>query len=204
MVCFSSAQLCGQGAERIRANCIIGFFCTEAGCPNQSGPPVALRCGGDRLIFCGELGDRSPRLLFDGDRFMRGEFGADMLEDADEHAAASDFIVLSRMRAIVGWVGFIHSDVGDVGITTSRHRHVQGLSGHGRVDEHVGSIGGEALRAEGCHGVAEFDVLSYIVGWQKNAGPPGTSSPSNKHRSIASNIDDIPAISVAHPSSPCQ
>jgi hypothetical protein len=98
MVCFSSAQLCGQGAERIRANYFIGFFCTEAGCPNQSGPPVALRCGGDRLIFCGELGDRSPGLLFDSDRFMRREFGADVLENAAENTAAGDFIVLSRMR----------------------------------------------------------------------------------------------------------
>lgn len=68
------------------------------------------------------------------------------------------------MLTIVGPVGLVDGYLSNVGVTAPRHRHVKGFPGHGRIDEHVSSIGGEALRSEEDHGIAVFNVLSDIVG----------------------------------------
>ena len=162
---FCTAQLRSQRAEGIRIDCILSLLSAETRCAHQSGPPIALDCRGYRLVLSSELRDRSPRLLFNGDCFVRRKLSTDVLQHSGEHAAAGGFVVLPRMWAIMGLVGLVDGDVSNVGVTAPRHRHVEGLPGHGRVHEYVSSIGGEALRTEGRHGITEFNVFCDVVSW---------------------------------------
>ena len=130
MVGLGSAQLSGERAECIRIDDFVSLFCIETGCSHQRCPPVTLRRCCDRFVLGSKLGNRSPGFLLDCDRFMRGKLRSDVLQHPGENAAAGGFIVLTRMWTIMGSVGLIDGDIGDVGVTAPSHRHVEILPSH--------------------------------------------------------------------------
>lgn len=66
-----------------------------------------------------------------------------------------------RLRMVVCAV---ESHVGVVRVPSSGHRDVEGLSGRGRFDQYVRSVGRDALGAVGGDCVAEVEVLGDVVG----------------------------------------
>ena len=66
--------------------------------PDDVDPTVALRGGRDRLVLGGELRDRAPAVLLGGDRLVRGQLGADVLEHATEHGPRGRIARVARVR----------------------------------------------------------------------------------------------------------
>ena len=75
---------------------------------------VVLGGRDDGLVFCGELRDRAPGILLSGDRFIRGKFGTDLLQNAEEDAAGRRLRIVPRTRPDVGDIGRVDGDIGGV------------------------------------------------------------------------------------------
>ena len=163
VVRFGPPQLGREGAEGVGVDdrfCLVGG--ESAGC-DESSPAVVLGCGGDGFVFGGELGDRAPPVLLGGDGLVRRQLSTRMLQDAVEDRAGGGVGVVARMRGGV-IIGPVEDHVGLIRFPSAGHGDIQVLPGGGGFDEDVGGVGGDALGAVGGDGVAEVDVLGYVVG----------------------------------------
>src|SRR5699024_10118569 len=122
-----------------------------------------------------ELRDRSPAFLFGGDRLVRGEFRADVLEHPIQHGPRGGVGVIGRVRGNVGVVGGVGCDVGVVPVAAAGHRDVEVLLGGRGRGQDVGGVDGDALGAVRRDGVAQLDMLRHIPGGQHHR-PTSTSA----------------------------
>ena len=114
-----------------------------------------LGCGGDGLVLGGELGDRAPLFLFGSDGLVRGEFRADVLQNAVEHGLCVRVRVVAGMRGRVSVIGMVCGDVGVVAVPATGHCDVEVLPRRLRGDDDVRGVGGDSLGAVRGDGVAE-------------------------------------------------
>ena len=128
-------------------------------------PAVVLGSGDDGFVFGGELSDRTPLFLFDGDGLVRGQLRTHMLKHPKQHRPAGDVGGVARMR-LCSFVGPVEDHVGAVSVLAAGHRDIEVLPRARRLDQDVRRVDGDALRPVCGAGVAEVDVLSHVVGQQ--------------------------------------
>lgn len=142
-------------------------------------PAVVLGSGDDGFVFGGELSDRTPLFLFDGDGLVRGQLRTHMLKHPKQHRPAGDVGGVARMR-LCSFVGPVEDHVGAVSVLAAGHRDIEVLPRARRLDQDVRRVDGDALRPVRGAGVAEVDVLSHVVGRQDDTvaepGPPVVGS----------------------------
>src|SRR5690606_10311288 len=113
---FGLTQLGRQGAVGVGVEHGVDLRAGEAGSGKEAGPAVVLGGLGDRLVFGGELQDAAPTVLLGGDRLVRGQLGADMLEHAVEDSASGDVGIVVRAGVGVLVIVPINGDVGVVAV----------------------------------------------------------------------------------------
>lgn len=146
VVGLGAAELDGQRPEGVGGDRVVGLVIGEPGGADKGDPAVVL-CGcGDGLVLGGELGDRGPGVLLGGDGLVRGQLGADVLEDSEQDAAAGGLGVVAGVRPVVCSVGLVDRDVGHVRLAAAGEGDVQVLPCHGGVDQDVRDVGRDPLR----------------------------------------------------------
>src|SRR5690625_2043565 len=111
----------------------------------QSRPPVTLRGGGDGLVLCGELRDGSPSFLLGHEIFVSREFGFNVLQHPTKNAPSRCSGVIDSVWSAVQRVWCINRHIRLVRYASKSHLNIVVFAGHRRIDEHMRSIGCDAL-----------------------------------------------------------
>ncbi len=162
-----------------------------------------LRGGGEGFVLGCELGDGSPLFVFGGDGFVGGEFGTGVLQHAEQHASRGCARIVARVRALVGVVRLVDGDVGLVGLASAGEGDVEVLPCHGRIHQDVRAVDGDALGAVGGDGVAEFEVLGCVGGWEHDCPAPFVARAAHGQEPVAADVGHCPSVAVTYPGPAC-
>lgn len=90
VVGLGAAQFGGQSPERVGLDRGVGLLLGETRVADKGDPAFVLGCGGDGLVLGGEMGDRTPLLLFGGgdDGLVCGQLRPDVLEHTEQRRPA--------------------------------------------------------------------------------------------------------------------
>ena len=201
VVGFGMPKLGRQGRVGVRVEHGIDLRTRESGGGKEGAPAVVLGGLGDGFVLGGELADVAPPFLLGGDRLVRGQFGADVLDHAVEHRPGGGVRVVAGVRHPVAVVGPIEDNVGIVPGRAAGHGDVEVLPRRGRGRDDVRRVGRHSLGSMGGDGVAEVEVFGHVVGGQDDSATEPAADRADADRPVRVNAGDGPAVAVADPGS---